>query len=147
MDVLLIVARDRGQSRLALGVHPESGDAPTAAHIALVPLAAAALQRYAAARNGTPATVEAAAVGVTFYSYPEGNWDPQYTVRGLLDDGVPLAFDSDAEPGPPVEVHSQRAEASEFGIAFSAIEAASGRPIRTSTIPWDSVRERKNPGG
>ena len=71
---------------------------------------------------------------------PEAEWDPHYIVRGLLDDDVPLAFDNDAEPGPPVEVKSARAEASEFGIAFSAIEVLSGRHVRTSTISWTAVR-------
>jgi hypothetical protein len=130
----------RGQGRLAVGVRPETGSAPAAADLALVPLSAAAFQRYAAALDGTPAAAEAAAAGVTFYAFPEGDWDPHYTVRGLLDDDVPLAFESDAEPGPPVEVHSARAEASEFGIAFSAIEATTGRRVRTSRIPWKTVR-------
>jgi hypothetical protein len=131
----------RGQSRLAVGVRPETGSAPAAAGLALVPLSAAAFQRYAAVLDGTPATAEAAAAGVTFYAFPEGDWDPHYTVRGLLDDDVPLAFENDAEPGPPVEVNSARAEASEFGIAFSAIEAVTGRRVRTSTIPWKTVRD------
>jgi hypothetical protein len=130
----------RGQSRLAVGVRPETGSALAAADLAVVPLSAAAFQRYAAALDGTPATAEAAAAGVRFYAFPEGDWDPHYTVRGLLDDDVPLAFENDAEPGAPVEVHSARAEASEFGIAFSAIEAATGRHVRTSTIRWKTVR-------
>ncbi len=73
---------------------------------------------------------------VRFCTAPGDADDPGYAVRGMLEDGHPLVYGgTDPDPSAVVEVRDVQAVLTPRGLRISAVESASGLPVRTYTLP------------
>jgi hypothetical protein len=108
----------------------------TTAALALVELAAEAAAAFPAPAPGQVVPVPLSPGQVRFCVAPTDADDPGYVVRGMLEDGHPLVHDGpDPDPCAIIEVRELRAVLTPDGLRVSAVETASGLPIRTYALP------------
>lgn len=73
---------------------------------------------------------------VRFCVAPDDADDPGYVVRGMLEDGRPLVHEgANPDPAAVVEVRDLQAVLTCRGLRVSAVELASGLPVRTYVLP------------
>lgn len=108
----------------------------TTATLAVVDLAPEDVAAFPAPAAGRRIPVQLPPGQVRFCIAPGDADDPGFVVRGMLEDGHPLVYDgTDPDPSAVVEVRDVQAVLTSRGLRISAVESASGLPVRTYTLP------------
>ncbi len=119
----------------AIGVDFSATPGTTAA-LAVVDIAPEDVAAFPAPAAGRRIPVRLSPGRVRFCTAPGDADDPGYVVRGMLADGHPLVYGgTDPAPSAVVEVRDVQAVLTSRGLRISAVESASGLPVRTYTLP------------
>jgi hypothetical protein len=119
----------------AIGVDFSATPGTTAA-LAVIDLAPEDVAAFLAPAAGRQIPVRLSPDQVRFCTAPGDADDPGYAVRGMLEDGHLLVYGgTDPDPSAVVEVRDVQAVLTPRGLRISAVESASGLPVRTYTLP------------